>query len=96
MVIEQRIRSSNERYATYVPADESVSGGLSKYADATANASTELQHVQQLHAEATKLVQETENKAAEYPQEMRDKWDAQHKAVIEKTAKAKTYLGMFK
>lgn len=59
-------------------------------------ASTELQHVQQLHAEATKLVQEAENKAAEYPQEMRDKWDAQHKAAIKKTAKAKTYLGMFK
>lgn len=96
MVMEQRVRSSSERYATYVPADESVSGGLSKYADATANASTELQHVQQLHAEATKLVQEAENKAVEYPQAMRDKWDTQHKAAIEKTVEAKTYLGMFK
>lgn len=51
---------------------------------------------QQLHAEATKLVQEAENKAVEYPQAMRDKWDAQHKAAIEKTVEAKTYLGMFK
>lgn len=59
-------------------------------------ASTELQHVQLLHAEATKLVQEAENKAVEYPQAMRDKWDAEHKASIKKTAKAKTYLEMFK
>lgn len=59
-------------------------------------ATVEMQHVQQLHAEATKLVQEAEAKHPDYPQEMRDKWDAAHKASIEKMAEAKTYLGLFK
>lgn len=63
-------------------------------------ASVEMQHVQQLHAEATKLVQEAEAKAAanhiEYPKAMRDKWDEQHKVAVDKMAQARMYLGMFK
>lgn len=59
-------------------------------------ATTELQHVQLLHAEATKLIQTAENKAIEYPGWMRDKWERQHKKVIDKMVKARTYLDMFK
>lgn len=59
-------------------------------------ATTELQHVQLLHAEAAKLIQSAENKNIQYPQSMRDTWDKQHKEAIEKMAEAKKYLDMFK
>lgn len=63
-------------------------------------ATVEMQHVQQLHAEATKLIQEADAKASakgiEYPKAMRDKWDEKHKKALDKMAKARTYLGMFK
>lgn len=63
-------------------------------------ATVELQHVQQLHVEATKLIREADAKATanhiEYPKAMRDKWDEQHKIAVDKMAQARTYLGMFK
>lgn len=45
-------------------------------------AATEFQHVQQLHAEAAKLVTEAEGKGIEYPQAMRDKWDKQLRFIL--------------
>lgn len=59
-------------------------------------ATVEYGHVQKLHAEAAKLVNEAESKGVEYPQAMKDKWEAEHKASISKMAEAKTYLSMFK
>lgn len=59
-------------------------------------ATVEYSHVQKLHAEAAKLVNEAENNGVEYPQAMKDKWEADHKASIAKMAEAKTYMGMYK
>lgn len=59
-------------------------------------ATVESGHVTKLHAEAAKLVKEAEGKGVEYPQAMRDKWDAEHKASIDKMAEARTYLSMVK
>lgn len=81
-------------YAKTAVAYKDTRPGLSGLYGKLAN--TELQHVQMLHAEAAKLVNEAENKAIEYPQAMRDKWDKQHKKSIEKMAEAKTYLNMLK
>lgn len=49
-----------------------------------------------INDEVDGVLEYAENKAIEYPSWMRDKWDHQHKKVIDKMAKAKTYLDMFK
>lgn len=59
-------------------------------------ANTEYQHVQALHEEAAKLAKEAEESGREYPQSMRDKWDAEHKEVIGKMQVAKTFLQMYR
>lgn len=59
-------------------------------------ANTEYGHVGMLHEQVAKIVKETEATAKDVPPAMRDKWDAEHKAIIAKMAEAKTYLSMYK
>ena len=59
-------------------------------------ADTEYSHVTMPHDRVAKIVKETEATNPDVPPAMRQKWDAGHKAVIEKMAEAETYLGMYK
>lgn len=59
-------------------------------------ANQEFQHVSLLHDQVISVVKEAENSKIEYPAFMRDKWEAQHKAIIDKMAEAKLYLSLYK
>lgn len=59
-------------------------------------ANTEYSHVTMLHEAVVKIVEEANTKGVEVPQKMKDKWDEEHKEIIEKMAEAKLYLGMYR
>lgn len=56
----------------------------------------EFQHVTALHDQVMAVIKEAENSGVEYPQFMRNKWDDQHKAIVEKMAEAKVYLSLYR
>lgn len=60
-------------------------------------ANVENSHVAILHEMVVGKVEEARGKAKEPPpQWMLDKWDKQHKKIIKKMEKAKTFLSMYK
>lgn len=59
-------------------------------------ANTEHGHVKMLHDQLMKKIKEARESGTTYPADMEEKWDKQHKKLIAKMEKAKTYLDMYK
>lgn len=59
-------------------------------------ANTEYGHVNTLHEAVIKVVEEAKTKGVEVPPKMIDKWEEQHKCIIEKMAEAKVYLSIYR
>lgn len=59
-------------------------------------ANVELDHVNSLHEAVVKIVEEAKTKNVEVPAFMMEKWDKEHKEMIDKMAEAKIFIGMYK
>lgn len=59
-------------------------------------AKVEYSHVDKLHAQVARKVEEAKKLSIQPTQEMLDKWDEIHKGMIARTAEAKSYLDMYK
>lgn len=59
-------------------------------------AKTEYGHMEKLHDQVLRKIKEAREKNTDPPQWMLNKWDKQHKAAMEKAAKAKTLIEMYK
>lgn len=81
-------------YAKCAVAYHDTRSDLSRtYADL---AEAEIGHAKKLHEHAAKLIAEAEQKGRNVPEEMRRKWDDEHKDSIDRMAKAKSYLALLK
>jgi hypothetical protein len=60
-------------------------------------ACAEKEHADMLHEHVVKIIEEVKrDKKDAVPQFMLDKWEKQHKEIIEKMAEAKVYLSLYK
>lgn len=59
-------------------------------------ANVEMTHVNELHEAVVKIVEEAKNKNVKVPSFMLEKWEEEHREMIDKMAEAKIYIGMFK
>ena len=59
-------------------------------------AKIEYGHVDKLHAQVVRKIEEAKNLSIKPTEQMLAKWDELHKEMIAKTAEAKTYLDMWK
>lgn len=59
-------------------------------------AKTEYNHVQRLHEQIIRKIEEAKKSAIEPPESMLNTWDEKHKKLIEQMAKAKTFIEMYK
>lgn len=59
-------------------------------------ANVEMTHVNELHEAVVKIVEEAKNKNIKVPSFMMEKWEEEHRKMIDKMAEAKIYIGMFK
>ena len=59
-------------------------------------AKTEYTHVEKLHAQVARKIEEAKSQQIQPTEKMLAKWEEIHKELIEKTAEAKMYLDMYR
>ena len=79
-----------KRAAQYKEEDKSLADAYS------AMASQELNHVEALHAQVVRVIQEHRAENGEPPKSMLVIWDWEHGKIIEHTARVKALLEMYK
>lgn len=59
-------------------------------------AEVEMGHVKMMHDSVLTLVENAKNSGAPYPAAMEEKWDAKHKRLMAKMAKARSYMDLYR
>lgn len=85
---------SSEHYAKlatqYKDEDRALADNYAKMAG------VELEHVNALHDQAVRLIKDYRSAGNEPPTSMKAVWDYEHQRAIDKTAKVKTLLNMYR